>query len=160
MNFYLHECTVICVLYMHSHCQTTIFQSTTFGCCWDGFTPADGPAETGCPPEIPCEATLFGCCDDGNTMAQGWQGQGCDVHSRCLNSLLGCCSDGVTPVEGACMTWSSLFGSLTHTLAVKACWLTLFCFMLVQLPLKLCMCIVYVFFFLYNHGSLFIHVPV
>ena len=78
------------------------FQDTTYGCCPDGQTPADGPQGEGCPVHYTCDQTAFGCCPDGVNPANGFNGEGCEhfMAPHCSNTIFGCCSDGKTPAQG------------------------------------------------------------
>ncbi|XP_018562061.1 papilin [Anoplophora glabripennis] len=68
-------------------------KNTTYRCCPDGVTAAEGPGYRGC--NLPCSNSTFGCCQDGTTSAHGPSGEGC-----CLISAFGCCPDNVVPARG------------------------------------------------------------
>ncbi|XP_067680592.1 papilin-like isoform X6 [Haliotis asinina] len=79
----------------------SLCQSSRYGCCPDGRTPASGANNAGCPAS--CQSSQYGCCDDGVTEAQGPNMYGCEAGSGrepCENTQYGCCSDGVTMATG------------------------------------------------------------
>ena len=85
-------------------------KSTTHGCCDDGYTPAGGSANEGCPTSLPytlpplldCEESEFKCCPDGITASTGPQQAGCSevTDDGCDASDFGCCLDGITAAHG------------------------------------------------------------
>ncbi|XP_066282432.1 papilin-like isoform X1 [Branchiostoma lanceolatum] len=68
-----------------------------FGCCMDGYTPAEGPFKAGCP-ALGCEGSEFGCCPDGERPAQGPDNHGCT--DDCTDTEHGCCPDGISAATG------------------------------------------------------------
>ncbi|XP_047512899.1 papilin-like isoform X1 [Pieris napi] len=66
-------------------------ETTAYGCCSDGETPAHGPQNEGC-----CLRSRFGCCPDNYTPAEGPHLEGCS----CMNAHFGCCPDNVTIAGG------------------------------------------------------------
>ncbi|KAJ8340921.1 hypothetical protein SKAU_G00332120 [Synaphobranchus kaupii] len=86
-----------------------------YGCCPDGFTPANGHHGQGCPLGS-CIRSRYGCCLDGVTVAPGPNREGCPENPErpptdpfpprphnprdCRLSLYGCCDDQVTPATG------------------------------------------------------------
>ncbi|KAK4885313.1 hypothetical protein RN001_001584 [Aquatica leii] len=64
-----------------------------FGCCPDRITSATGPKYRGC--KMPCEEHIFGCCEDGVTPSHGPYREGC-----CLVTQYGCCPDNIRPSQG------------------------------------------------------------
>ncbi|XP_064170371.1 LOW QUALITY PROTEIN: papilin-like [Anguilla rostrata] len=85
-----------------------------YGCCPDGFTPANGPQAQGCP-QGSCIRSRYGCCLDGVTVSPGPNREGCPENGAaphgpvpgpaqpprdCRLSLFGCCDDQVTPALG------------------------------------------------------------
>ncbi|XP_041070037.1 papilin-like [Carcharodon carcharias] len=95
-----------------------------FGCCPDGYAPANGPGGEGCP-SIPCYKSRYGCCPDGVTSARGYNQDGCSRYStddyynkndqqifesqltvrdnpsvECRSSMFGCCHDESTSALG------------------------------------------------------------
>ncbi|XP_017784218.1 PREDICTED: papilin isoform X2 [Nicrophorus vespilloides] len=74
-------------------------KTSTYGCCFDKVTSAQGPFDKGCAIPKTCKETEFGCCEDGVSMALGDNFKGCPS-SHCEESLFGCCSDNRTPAEG------------------------------------------------------------
>jgi hypothetical protein len=74
-------------------------KDTTFGCCWDKITPAEGPFDKGCPNPKTCNESKFGCCEDGVSPALGPNFKGCPS-THCIETLFGCCPDNKTTAEG------------------------------------------------------------
>lgn len=56
-----------------------------FGCCSDGVTAAQGPAQQGCGDEGlivgGCAGTRHGCCPDGVSPAHGPNYHGCELEA-------------------------------------------------------------------------------
>lgn len=84
----------------------SVCEDSDYGCCSDGFTPAEGPNKEGCNEiDVTCAASYYGCCPDRITAAKGPAYQGCPgvlphVPSPCANSLYGCCQDGQSRAMG------------------------------------------------------------
>ncbi|KAI6241997.1 hypothetical protein M3Y99_00276400 [Aphelenchoides fujianensis] len=78
------------------HCS-----KTEFGCCFDWYTPADGPNYDGCESYVlgSCNETKFGCCPDNVTLARGPNLEGCG-EPTCAASKFGCCADRKTIAFG------------------------------------------------------------
>ncbi|ESO07201.1 hypothetical protein HELRODRAFT_191089 [Helobdella robusta] len=113
------QCIEINFIYNELPCETS-----QFGCCPDGVTPATGPNQCDYPTHIPsgqdpesCHYSQFGCCPDGITRAQGYYQEGCpyeEPHCQqtehgmqcthtttrphdvfyCNEAEYGCCPDG------------------------------------------------------------------
>ncbi|GJQ76338.1 hypothetical protein Trydic_g2060 [Trypoxylus dichotomus] len=73
---------------------------TTYGCCPDLVSVAQGDNYKGCDLIYPtdCTKSSYGCCPDKKTAAEGPRYQGCEV--ECLKNVFGCCDDGITPAHG------------------------------------------------------------
>ncbi|ELU04243.1 hypothetical protein CAPTEDRAFT_219882 [Capitella teleta] len=79
-------------------------KNSTYGCCPDGLTAAEGKKFFGCPSSdsIPvglCIESTFGCCLDGVTPAAGTFQSGCPIYT-CTDYEFGCCPDNETPADG------------------------------------------------------------
>lgn len=81
-------------------------EKSTFGCCPDKQTPANGTNYAGCPPlkVNDCASSEFGCCRDNISAAFGPFQQGCPI--ACGDTRFGCCADNSTTAldenEGGC----------------------------------------------------------
>lgn len=81
--------SILCYFLQSDHVigESTCIE-TTYGCCPDQSTAADGPEFLGCPssdpiPDGACILSEFGCCEDGVTSAEGPFSQGCPPAPSC-----------------------------------------------------------------------------
>ncbi|XP_026315037.1 papilin isoform X10 [Hyposmocoma kahamanoa] len=65
--------------------------TSAYGCCQDGETPAHGPDYEGC-----CLLYAYGCCPDNHQPAEGPHLEGCS----CQRARFGCCPDNITIARG------------------------------------------------------------